>query len=58
MEEKTFEVIVTMRNVYRIAAEDAADARRRAAEDYIWGEDAETYLEVSLADEGIEEDDE
>ena len=51
MEEKAFEVIVTMRNVYRIVANNALNAVQIAAEDYIWGEDALIDVDVTLAEE-------
>lgn len=51
LEEKpnttVFEVVVTMRNVYRIADISAEGARMCAATDYIWGEDAEIDIAVS-----------
>ena len=46
-----FEVVVTMRNVYRIEALNAEGARMCAATDYIWGEDAEIDVAVSEATE-------
>jgi len=48
MEERVFEVVVTLTNVYQVSAKDGAEAARIAAEDYIWGENAAADIEVTL----------
>ena len=54
---KEFHVRVTQVNDFIIAAEDAADARRKAAEDYIWDEN-QRHPNRYHADIDVEEIDE
>ena len=46
-----YRVEVVMTNVYHIEAEDEDEARRIAAEDYIWGESAQFYMNVAEENE-------
>lgn len=48
---KTYRVEVVMTNVYHIEADDEGEARCIAANDYIWGEDADIHMNVSEEDE-------
>lgn len=48
---KTYRVEVVMTNIYHIEADDEAEARRIASENYFWGEDADIHMSVAEEDE-------